>query len=226
VTRHARHGFETFAFLGWIVPIAAIAGLVLAWRHERRLAWLLAGGAVVPIVLALGANTPLYEPLWRHAPGLQHTRVPGRLLPIACLCVAALAAYALDRVRWRWAAAVAAVVVAADLHLDAYTPLPADEHNAVYASLEGTPPGRILETPVVLPDRFEGNVYLYYAMQARRERPLGYSTTAPPEAVRAARRLRAEPTGPAARRLGVRYVIRFAEGKPARIEQVAGRKAP
>jgi hypothetical protein len=220
VTRHARHGFETFVFLGWVLPIAAAAGGVLLARRDRRLAALLGVGAVVPVLLALGANTPLYEPLWDVVPGLHQTRVPGRLLPIAALCLAALVAFAIDRVRWRWAAAVAAVVVVADLRVDPYTPLPADEHNAVYASLSRAPDGRVLETRVVPPDWFAGSVYLYYAMQARRERPLGYSTTAPPEAVRAARRLRASPTGVTANRLGVRYVIRFADGQPRRIERV------
>ncbi len=219
VARHARHGFESFVFLGWAVPLAAIVGVVLLARRERALAAVLSVGAVVPILLALGTNTPLYEPLWRAVPGLHHTRVPGRLLPIATLCIAALAAVAVDRVRWRWAAAVAAVLVVLDLRVDPYTSLPADEHSAVYANLDGAPPGRILETPVVLPDRQEGSVYLYYAMQARRERPLGYSTTAPPAAVSAARRLRPAPYGTAATALGVRYVIVFEEGKPRRIRR-------
>jgi hypothetical protein len=220
VERHARHGFETFVFIGWIVPLAAAAGLVLLARRDRGLAALLGAGVVLPVLLAFGANTPLYEPIWRFVPGLHHTRVPGRLLPIAALCLAALAAFAVDRVRWRWAAAAAAVVVAADLRIDPYTPLPSDEHNAVYASLEDAPAGRILETPVLLPDRFGGSVYLYYAMQARRERPLGYSTTAPAEAVRAARRLRASPSGATAKRLGVRYVIAFRDGRPTPVERL------
>jgi len=220
VVRHARHGFETFVFVGWIVPVAAAAGLVLLARRDRRLAAVLGAGVVLPLLLALGANTPLYEPIWRVIPGLHHTRVPGRLLPIAALCLAALVAFALDRVRWRWAAAAAAVVVAADLRVDPYAPLPSDEENAVYASLAGAPQGRILETPVILPDRFEGSVYLYYALQAQRERPIGYSTTAPPEAVRAARRLRANPSGATAKRLGVRYVIAFRAGKPAQVERL------
>jgi hypothetical protein len=220
VARHARHGFETFVFLGWAVPLAALLGLVLLARRDRALGALLGVGAVVPVLLALGANTPLYEPLWRVLPGLHQTRVPGRLLPIAALCIAALAAVAVERARWRWAAAVAAVLVALDLRVDPYTPLPADAHNPVFASLSGAPPGRILETPVVLPDRFEGNVYLYYAMQAKRERPLGYSTTAPPDAVAAARRLRADPEGAYASELGVRFVIAFEDGRPSNIRRL------
>ena len=219
-TRHARHGFETFVFVGWALPVAAIVGAVLLARREPRLAAVVGAGAVVPVLLALGANTPLYEPLWRVLPGLHETRVPGRLLPISALSLAAFAAVAVDRVRWRWTAVVAAVLVAADLRIDPYTPLPADDHNAAYAVLSAAPTGRLLETPVVLPERQEGTVYLYYAMQAHRQRPLGYSTTAPPAAVRAARRLRASPTGGTAWRLGVRYLIRFENGKPTSIERL------
>ena len=35
-------------------------------------------GALVPILFALGSNLPGYEALWRHLPGLHHTRVPER----------------------------------------------------------------------------------------------------------------------------------------------------
>jgi hypothetical protein len=47
-------------------------------------------------------------------------------------------------------------------------------------------------------------------MQAQRERPLGYSTSAPPEAFRAALRLPEQ-----ARELGVTAIVRFEDGRPA-----------
>jgi hypothetical protein len=213
VTRHARHGLESFAFLGWLVPLAAVAGLVVLARRDRALACVFGLGAAIPIVLALGGNTPLYRPLWDVMPGLQHTRVPERLLPVACLALAALVSYALARVDMPYATAVALVLVALDLHVDAYTPLRADEHNAVYAKLRSLPAGRLLERPVFLPDRQEGSVYLYYAMQAPNERPLGYSTTAPKSADVVARWLR-HGNRAELRRLGVRYVVRFARGQP------------
>jgi hypothetical protein len=50
--------------------------------------------------------------------------------------------------------------------------------------------GRLLELPVRRPNRQEGSVYLYYAMQAPRERPAGYSTVAPKEAARVLDELR------------------------------------
>jgi hypothetical protein len=212
VTRHSRHGFETFVFLGWLVPLAALAGVALVWRRERGLAAVLGLGALVPIVLALGANTPVYEPLWDIVPGLGQTRVPSRFLPIACLCLAALAAFALARVQWRYAALVAIPLVALDLRVDVYRPMGADEGNLVYAELG---PGRLLERPVIIPELQEGSVYLYYAIQAPRERPLGYSTTAPPEADRVARALRSGMLDP--KTLGVRWVVRFRDGHPTEV---------
>ena len=211
VSRHGRDGFESFVFLGWLLPVVAAAGLVVLFRRDQRLAAALAAGVVVPVVLALGSNTPLYEPLWRVVPGLGHTRVPERLLPIACLCLAALAAFAVAELRWRHTAIAAAVLLALDLRVSAYRPLGADEENPVYGALAIAGPGRLLERPLYLPDRQAGSVYLYYAMQAPRERPLGYSTTAPPAADRVARELR-RGYPPAA--LGVRWVVRYRDGRP------------
>ena len=179
--------------------------------RPRPLAAALGLGALVPCLLALGANLPGYEWLWERTP-LQATRVPGRFLPIACLCLAALFASALARIPWRYAALSAVVLVAADARVDAFDPLVADEHNAFYAELRERSDDGLLERPVLMPDRQEGSVYLYYSMQAPRERPLGYSTTAPPEAVEAALELR---RGADPRRYGVRWIVRFRDGRPA-----------
>jgi hypothetical protein len=210
VTRHSRHGFEMFVFLGWLVPLAALAGLLLLWHRERGLATVLGLGALVPIVLALGANTPVYEPLWDVVPGLGQTRVPSRLLPIACLCLAALVAFAVARVPWRYAALLAIPLVVLDLRVDVYRPMGADEGNEAYAAIDRS--GGLLELPVFRPETLEGSVYLYYVMQAPRQRPFGYSTTAPRAADRLALRLRGLECGQLAdlqttlRRLDVRYV--------------------
>ena len=220
VARHARHGFETFVFLGWLVPTLAAAGLVVLWRRDRGLTAALGLAALVPIVFALGANTPLYEPLWRAVPGLKNTRVPERLLPVACLALAALAAVAVARAPWRWAALAALPLVALDLRVAAYRPLGADEDNPVYADLAKAPPGRVLEEPVYLPDRQEASVYLYYAMQAPRERPLGYSTTAPPEADALSRRARRAGRERLLTELGVRYLVVFRSGRPALLRRL------
>jgi hypothetical protein len=88
----------------------------------------------------------------------------------------------------------------------------------VYAKLAGLPAGRVLERPVYLPDRQEGSVYLYYAMQAPNERPLGYSTTAPMVADVVARRLQHGKRGELDR-LSVRYVVRFRDGVPVGVTE-------
>ena len=63
------------------------------------LALALALGALVPVLLAFGTNLPLYSFLWHHFPPLRYPRVPERQMPIACLALAALAAFAVARLR-------------------------------------------------------------------------------------------------------------------------------
>jgi len=194
--RAERGDLEQFAFLGWLTPALALAGLVLLARSRRwGLAAVLGLGVLVPVVLALGTNTPLYEPLWHALPPLRFPRVPERLLPVACLALAALAAVAITRVvalrrggAWHLAvSAAAAALVAADLAVFPYESSAADPGNRAYAAL---PAGRILELPVFRPEIHYGSVYQYYALQEARERPGGYSTLADLTADRAMRALR------------------------------------
>ena len=187
VSRDARG--EAFVFVGWFTPLVALAGLVLLVRSQRyALALLLVAGVVVPAVIALGTNLPTYR-LARHAvPHLNVARVPERLLPIACLSIAALVAFALERTR-PWLIVLVLVLVAVDLHVRLYHASRADEGNAAYAAIAG--PGRLLELPVFLPDINLNSTYLYYDLATRRERPLGYSTLVPRPAFRTARRLQA-----------------------------------
>jgi hypothetical protein len=191
VTRHPRHGLESFVFLGWLTPLLALAGLVLLVRAGRRgLALALALGALVPVLLAFGTN-----------------------MPVACLALAALAAFAVARLRWALLVPVALVALAADLHVRVYDAAAADSGNRAYEALRSQTPGRLLELPVFHPSVQLGSVYPYYDQEAQRERPGGYSTIAPQEAAQLA--LRLEPlncgdwrprTEALLRRLGVRYV--------------------
>ena len=212
VSRHG-HG-ETFVFLGWLTPLLALVGLVVLVRSRRYgLASLLAAGVVVPVVVALGTHLPTYR-LARHVvPHLKVARVPERLLPIACLALAALLAFAVaawPRGRSGVAAtAVLLVLVAADLHVRLYHAAAADEGNAAYAAIRSRRPGRLLELPVFLPDDQRGSAYLYYDMAARRQRPGGYSTPVPRTADTTARRLRELNCGgwsPDVERLGIRVI--------------------
>jgi len=134
-------------------------------RERGRLAVALGLGALLPALLALGANLPLYEQLWRNLPGLRDTRVPERLLPVACLCLAGLAAFALARLPSS-AALAALALVAVDLRagVELFHPTATDPGNRAYAARPHDVP--LLELPIFLPDRQEGSVYQYYAIGA------------------------------------------------------------
>jgi hypothetical protein len=216
VTRGVGTGVEELVFVGWLTPLVAIVGLV-AVRRRRGLAVLLGLAAVVPSLLALGANLPGYERLWRLVPGLEATRVPERFMPIACLAIAALVAFGVEsglttlvsnqrRLVPLGVVAAVVVVLAVDLRVPLFGAVAANEDNAAYAAIRGN--GRLLELPVFRPDVHYGSAYLAYARQSPRERPEGYSTLAPPAADRLARTLRGVSCGrlaiPAS--LGVRFV--------------------
>lgn len=214
--RSVGSGVEELVFLGWLTPLLAVLGLV-ALRGRRGLAALLGLAAVVPSVLALGANLPGYETLWRIVPGLEATRVPERLMPIACLAIAALVAFGAERltalvlnqhklVSPAFFAAVLLVILAIDLRVPVFGAVAADRPSAAYAAMRGR--GRLLELPVFRPDIHFGSAYLAYARQSPRERPQGYSTLAPRAADRVARELRGLSCGRGAvpPELGLRYV--------------------
>ena len=205
VSHDPRHGLEPYVFVGWLLPVIAVAGLLAA---RSWLAAVLAAGVAMPMALALGANLPGYEAVWDAVPALGATRVPGRLMPIACLSLAGLAALAASRLGGRLTPLVLLGLLAVDLRagVTAYEPAAADEHNRAYAALRERPGGRLLEMPVRAPDRQEASVYLYYAMQAPRERPAGYSTIAPKKAARVLRELRPCADARHLSELGVRYL--------------------
>jgi hypothetical protein len=156
---------------------------VLLARRRRGLAILLGIAAVVPALLALGTNLPLYENVRDVFPPLRYPRVPGRFLPLANLALAALAAIAvagvLARLEGRRRVAVGAAVlalVAADLLVFPLGSSDADPGNAAYAALGESGPGRVLELPIFQEGRGHfGSVYQYYTQQAPRERPTGYA---------------------------------------------------
>jgi hypothetical protein len=185
ISRWRLDGLEQFVYVGWLVPVLAVAGVVLLWGRSRALASLLGAAAVLPSLLALGTNLPLYEWLWDVFPPLRYPRVPGRLLPVANLAVAALVAVAAARIAVasgrRAGAATAAVLVfvAADLLVFPLDATVADPGNRAYTALRDEPEGRVLELPLVEPGVHYGSVYDYYQLQSPRERPGGYSTLVP-----------------------------------------------
>jgi hypothetical protein len=207
----SRHGAgETFVLLGWLTPLLALVGLILLLRERRfALAAFLGTAALIPIALALGTNLPTYELLRRVVPHLNVSRVPERFMPIACLALAALLAFAVARAR-PWLIAVVLLFVAADLHANVFGAAQADQGNRAYAALRSQPPGRLLELPAFLPDVQFNSTYLYYDMEGRREHPTGYSTTAPAAADQTVRLLQPLTCGnwneSFVTQLGVRYI--------------------
>jgi hypothetical protein len=208
-SRHLEHGrSEQFIFAGWLTPLLALGGLVLLVRARRyALAALLTLGVVVPFLLALGTHTPLYSPLWHALPPFRFPRVPERLLPIASLCIAALAAFAIARTRL---ALLAILLLFVDLHVHVYR----ESAPGARATVAYHGSGRVLELPVFDPSVHYGSVYLWYDTASQRERPGGYATTAPKAAKRIADRLQrlncGDWTGGTAQeleRLGVRAIV-------------------
>jgi hypothetical protein len=186
-SRHVDHSrSEQFVFLGWATPLVALAGLLLLIRARRySLAAILGVGAIVPLVLALGTRTPFYSALWHALPPFRFPRVPERLLPIACLCIAALFAYAVAQSRRTIVVVLGVALLFVDLHARVYgKSAPGDPGGAVPSAS-----GRLLELPVFDPGVHYGSVYLWYDTAAKRQRPGGYSTTAPRPAKTVADRL-------------------------------------
>ena len=178
VTRSNDNGVERFVFVGWATPLLALGGLAVLWAMGRRaLAAFLAVAVLIPMLLALGTHLPGYEFVWHHFKPLRYPRVPERLMPIACLALAALVAYASTRLRHVALVALLAVGLAADLHVRIFGAAKAYTDDPAYAAIEG--PGRLVELPIFRPDIDLGSAYLAYALQSPRERPEGYSTTAP-----------------------------------------------
>jgi len=175
---------ERFVYIGWLTPLLALAGLALLLRGRRWLGLVLGLGAVLPLLLALGTNFPLYTPIWHHFAPLRFPRVPERFVPVAALALAALAGFtlgelqrALDPRRGLALAGAFVALVGADLSVQPFRATPADPGNAAYAALPGS--GRVLELPLFQPGIHFGSVYNYYALQAPRAHPGGYSTLAP-----------------------------------------------
>jgi hypothetical protein len=187
LSRHVDHArSEQFVFLGWATPVVALVGLVLLVRARRYgIAAVLGLGAVVPVLLAVGTRLPLYSAVWHALPPFRFPRVPERLLPIACLCIAALVALAVTRTRSAAVAAVAIALLFVDLHVRAYGRSQPGNRSVVAAAA----PGRLLELPVFDPGIHFGSVYMWFDTVAVRQRPGGYSTTAPRSAKALARRL-------------------------------------
>ena len=204
---------EGIVYVGWTVAILAVAGLVaLVMRRRWGIALVLGLGALIPILFSLGGKLPGYHFIWRHLPGLHNTRVPERMMPIACLALAGLVAAAVSRLPWPGVAVLVAVLLLLDLRIGVFHPTAADPDQPVYAALKKHSPGRLLELPVFDSGSQSASVYLYYLMQAPHEHPSGYSTTAPRAADRRLHQLQRTPCR-YLRALGVRFIVTHYKAK-------------
>ena len=138
------HALEGIVYVGWTVAVLAVAGLVaLILRRRWGIALVLGLGALIPILFSLGGNLPGYHFIWEHVPGLRNTRVPERMMPIACLALAGLVAVAVSRLRWSGIAVIVALLLLVDLRIGLFHQTAADPaqprlHSAP-ATVAGTP---------------------------------------------------------------------------------------
>ena len=90
---------ENTGYVG-LLPVALLIAALLAASRYRREIWLWCALLVVATLLCLGDATPLGW-LFYYAPGYSRFRVPARHLFVTSLCLAVIAALALDELRRR-----------------------------------------------------------------------------------------------------------------------------
>jgi hypothetical protein len=83
---------ERTTYFGLVVLILALVGLKLHWQSRRRLMIWFGVVIIVGVIAALGANTPLYDLIYR-LPGTALLRVPARAWFMLALAMAALAGF-------------------------------------------------------------------------------------------------------------------------------------
>ena len=208
-----RHEFERFVFLGWLAPRARDRGpgvLVLqkhnllvapararARARRARPAACSRWARTCPATACSGGIRPLARDTRAGADAADRLPLPGRTrrrrdrlcFETQVLALALVGAVAARR----WSRPTSGC--------RSTTRSNADEGNAVYAQRGRCAAGTAARAAGARRrTSYAGSVYLYYAMQAPRERPLGYSTAAPPEAFRVARELPGSPEEPGSQR--------------------------
>ena len=218
--------FERFVYLGWLLPVAAIAGVgclcskrklrfapARGRARARRARSVPARARVEParLRLALAEYAVAFDTCARSG----CCRSPASAwLPSPPLQSLVFQKHKVLRGRGssRWSRRS---VVVADLWVPLYDPLVADEGNAVYQRVKAAPPGRLLELPVLRPDDYAGSVS---STTRCRRRASGRSATRP--------RRRRRPSAPLPcwrkpgdrrallRRLDVRILVSYLDGRP------------
>jgi hypothetical protein len=186
---------ERVAYLGVVAALLALVGLVSVRRvadpgRRARLAFF-AGTGIIGALLAIGPNLevfPLYQLLFRFVPMFNFPRVSGRILAVACVGLAMLAALGLAVLRQRagrraglLTALVLTLLVADYLpaHSPGLTTLPLS--HPVYERLasERRPGETILELPIWPGESSWSSDYLWYVTRYRNPLINGYSPATP-----------------------------------------------
>lgn len=102
--------WETSLYIGPAALVLAALGAMRSKRRSDRAALVV---AILGIVLALGANMPVFKVLYHALPGIDRFRVPARFGAIAVLMLAVLAAHGFDLMRRRRRRGTSRLAVAA-----------------------------------------------------------------------------------------------------------------
>jgi len=232
---------ERIAYIGVIAAALALIGLVASRRiadpGRRTRIGFFTGAGLGGLLLAVGPNLtlfPIYHLLFRAVPMFNFPRVSGRILAIAVVGLAMLAALGLAALRQRAgrrAGVVTAVVLAllvADYlprHAPGLTTLPLT--HPVYDRLarERAAGETILELPLWPGDTAWTSIYLWFTTRYRNQLINGYSPATPRDYVeRVFKPLypldfgeMRRPQYDLLRRLGIRFIVFHEEAYPRKI---------
>jgi len=91
-------GHEAVAYLGLVPLVLAGWGL----RRSDRRTWFLALVILIALLYAFGNAAPLFELVYRFAPGMSYIRTPARVVIVAALALAILAAMGAQRLAQKY----------------------------------------------------------------------------------------------------------------------------
>ena len=175
--------FERYTYVGAVIGILAICGLVAAFVHRRhrRLALGLAAGVVVCAWFSIApafVGHPTLQNTYRLVPFFSFSRVPGRLMVVGALLLAALVALAFDAARqWArpWMLAPLGLLLLVDLPLPLYNSL--QDGSNPYSDLAED--ATIMELPTLDPGDVAGSIFSLYVMRQPGPRVGGYFVYVP-----------------------------------------------